>query len=117
MLMPAPAKPRRKAASRLSGAKPTAKSPKSTRPVPAKPRSPANRKPAAQKGTSKQSRLIAALQSASGATIEQMTKLTGWQAHTVRGVISGTLRKRLGLDVKSASEGEGATRTYRIIQA
>jgi len=33
-------------------------------------------------------------------TIEQLTELTGWQPHTVRGTISGALRKRLKLNVK-----------------
>jgi len=33
----------------------------------------------------------------------QMIALTGWQPHTVRGMISGSLRKRLGLDVQHRS--------------
>jgi len=65
-------------------------------------------------GRSKQARLIALLGSAPGATIEQMTKLTGWQAHTVRGTISGVLRKRLGLNV-SCADGDAGTRVYRIV--
>lgn len=47
----------------------------------------------------KKDQLIALLQSASGTTIDAMTSATGWQPHTVRGVISGVLRKRLGLNV------------------
>lgn len=47
----------------------------------------------------KKDQLIALLQSASGTTIDAMTHQTGWQAHTVRGVISGVLRKKLGLNV------------------
>jgi hypothetical protein len=39
---------------------------------------------------------------------------TGWQAHSVRGVLSGTLRKKLGLAVSSSAEGNG--RVYRIAQ-
>jgi hypothetical protein len=65
-------------------------------------------------GHSKQARLIALLGSAPGTTIEQMTKLTGWQAHTVRGTISGVLRKRLGLNV-SCADGDAGTRVYRIV--
>ena len=42
----------------------------------------------------------------------QMIELTGWQAHTVRGAISGALRKRLGLNVQVQLE-EG-TRVYRL---
>ena len=65
----------------------------------------------------KQARLIALLRTPKGATIEQMTKLTGWQAHTVRGSISGVLRKRLGLNVLSAVALEGKARVYRIVEA
>ena len=63
---------------------------------------------------SKQARLIALLRSASGGTIEQMTALTGWQPHTVRGTISGVLRKRLGLTVATEPAREGGSRIYRI---
>lgn len=45
----------------------------------------------------------------------QMTSLTGWQPHTVRGTISGSLRKRLGLNIQSSAE-EGV-RVYRIVEA
>lgn len=63
---------------------------------------------------SKQSQLIALLRSAPGATLAQMMTLTGWQAHTVRGMLSGSLRKRLGLNVQAeVSEG---LRVYRIVE-
>ena len=48
-----------------------------------------------------------------GATMEQMVEATGWLAHTVRGAISGALRKKLGLTVES-SKIEGRGRVYRI---
>jgi hypothetical protein len=57
----------------------------------------------------KQSQLIALLRSPTGGTMEQITKLTGWQQHSVRGTISGTLRKRLKLTVACAGG------TYRIV--
>lgn len=69
-----------------------------------------------QVGTSKQARLIALLGSAAGGSIAQLTALTGWQAHTVRGTISGVLRKRLGLNVACAA-GSTGDRVYRIIAA
>ena len=66
---------------------------------------------------SKQSQLIALLQTSTGATIEQMTRTTGWQPHTVRGTISGVLRKRLGLNVQCADAVDGGARVYRIVRA
>jgi hypothetical protein len=66
-------------------------------------------------GTSKQAQLIAKLTAAPGATIQQMMALTGWQAHTVRGTISGALRKRLGLNVMCAASELGGERLYRIV--
>jgi hypothetical protein len=41
-----------------------------------------------------------------------MAKATGWQAHSVRGVISGVFKKKLGLHIVSAKEARG--RVYRM---
>ena len=68
-------------------------------------------------GQNKQAQLIAMLRSSKGGTIEQMTALTGWQAHTVRGTISGVLRKRLGLNVACAAAADDGARVYRIVEA
>lgn len=62
--------------------------------------------------TSKLATLITLLKRAKGAGLDEMCGATGWQAHSVRGAISGSLKKKLGLDVISAVEGE--TRIYRI---
>jgi hypothetical protein len=61
---------------------------------------------------SKQSRVVAMLQSPSGATIAAMMKATGWQQHSVRGFLAGVVRKRLKL--KLGSEKLDGTRVYRI---
>ena len=61
---------------------------------------------------SKQSRVIAMLQSPAGATIAAMVKATGWQQHSVRGFLAGVVRKRLKLRMDSAKV-EG-TRIYRL---
>lgn len=67
------------------------------------------------KQQSKQSQLIELLKKKTGTTIEEMMVLTGWQAHSVRGIISGALKKRLGLNVVSIA-GASGTRTYRITE-
>jgi Protein of unknown function (DUF3489) len=59
-----------------------------------------------------------------GATVEQIAAATGWQHHTVRGAISGALKKKLGLNVEATRTREvgpnktgakGSTTVYRII--
>lgn len=62
--------------------------------------------------TSKQAKLVAMLQRPSGASMDQLTTATGWQAHSVRGLMSGVLRKKLKMNV--ASVMEGSRRIYRI---
>ncbi len=64
---------------------------------------------------SKQSRVIAMLQSPTGATIAAMMKTTGWQQHSVRGFLAGVVRKRLKL--KLSSKKVDGNRVYRIAGA
>ena len=63
---------------------------------------------------SKQDAVIAMLRHAEGATVDEVASATGWQRHTVRGVFSGTLKKKLGLVLVSAKEERG--RVYRIAE-
>jgi len=49
----------------------------------------------------------------SGATMKELMKATGWQPHSVRGFISGTVGKKMGLSVES-TKGEDGERTYSI---
>ena len=56
--------------------------------------------------------VIGLLSQPAGATLKEIMAATGWQAHSVRGFISGQLSKRLGFEVKSFKrQGE---RAYRI---
>ena len=61
---------------------------------------------------SKQDEVIAMLRRPEGATVDEVARATGWQRHTVRGVFSGTLKKKLRLTLASAKEQRG--RVYRI---
>ncbi len=69
--------------------------------------------PAVRQGT-KQALLIDLLKRKKGATIDELVEATGWQAHSVRGAISGALKKKLGLTVTSEPI-EKRGRVYRIV--
>jgi hypothetical protein len=66
------------------------------------------------KRPSKQAEVIAMLRRPEGATVDEVANATGWQRHTVRGIFSGTLKKKLGLALASAKEERG--RVYRIAE-
>jgi hypothetical protein len=63
---------------------------------------------------SKQDGVIAMLRRPEGVTVDEVVSATGWQRHTVRGVFSGTLKKKLRLTLASAKEERG--RVYRIAE-
>lgn len=62
---------------------------------------------------SKLGALVAALRRPEGATLPELMEATGWQAHSVRGAISGNLKKKLNLKVVSEVV-ENRGRIYRI---
>jgi hypothetical protein len=62
---------------------------------------------------SKKAEVLELLRRPKGATLAEIMKATGWQAHTVRGFVSGTLIKKLGLKVESF-RSEDKERTYRV---
>src|SRR5690242_461626 len=68
--------------------------------------------PSEAKRPSKQDEVIAMLRRREGATVDEVASATGWQRHTVRGVFSGTLKKKLGLTLASNKEERG--RVYRV---
>ena len=73
-------------------------------------------KPVRTRADSKQALVIDLLQRPEGATIAQIMEATGWQQHTVRGTLAGTLKKRLGLTITSSKQA-GGQRVYRIESA
>jgi hypothetical protein len=60
---------------------------------------------------SKTAACLALLERAEGATIAELQK-AGWQAHSLRGFLAGTVKKKLGLDITSTKEARG--RVYRV---
>ena len=62
---------------------------------------------------SKGSTIVGLLKLKNGATIAELTKATGWQAHSVRGFLSGALKKKAGLTITS-EKGDDGERRYRI---
>ena len=92
----------------------TVPNPRKTRPDPAPtPQSSDAPKPVAVRAGTKQAQIIALLQRPEGASIGEIVEATGWQAHSIRGMISGALKKKLGLPVTSVKElGRGSV--YRI---
>ena len=70
-------------------------------------------KPVAIRAGTKQAQIIAMLQRPDGATVADMVEVTGWLAHTVRGAISGALKKKLGLPI-TAEKVEGRGTVYRL---
>ena len=67
---------------------------------------------APREGT-KQAALIAMLRAPDGATIEEITAALQWEPHTTRGFLSGTLKKKLGLEVTSEKVA-GRGRVYNL---
>jgi hypothetical protein len=111
-----PAAPAKRKASRRAKAAKSA--PAGSEPEAAQPTG----KPAPRAGT-KQALMIELLKRPEGATVEQIAAATGWQHHTIRGAISGALKKKLGLTVEATRTREigpnktgakGSATTYRI---
>lgn len=73
---------------------------------------PASKPPTPRAGT-KQAQIITLLQRPEGATIAEIVAVTCWQAHSARGMISGALKKKLGLQV-STEQVKGRGRIYRV---
>ena len=68
------------------------------------------KEPAGPRQGSKTEQILTLLTRKDGATLAEIMKATDWQAHSVRGFISGTLGKKMGLTVASEKGGDGERR-------
>jgi hypothetical protein len=62
---------------------------------------------------SKTNKVLELLKRPGGVTAKDLMKATGWQPHSVRGFLSGTVGKKMGLTVASA-KGEDGERSYSV---
>ena len=88
------------------------KSDAKSRPVPAEDRA-ASRDEQHTERVTKHDRVLELLSQRNGASIPEMMEATGWQQHSVRGFLAGTVKKKLGFTLTSA-KSEGELRRYRI---
>ncbi len=72
------------------------------------------RRPAqSTRSTTKTDQILVFLRQPKGASIAELMQVTSWQAHSVRGFLSGTVKKKLGLNVVSELDAK-MQRRYRI---
>jgi uncharacterized protein DUF3489 len=108
---PKPTKKARGAARRAHVAPKKAKAGKKASPAKKAPKG--HKKAGTARDGSKAAKILDLLKRADGATLKELMKTTGWLAHSVRGFISGTLGKKMGLKVTS-TKAEDGDRTYSI---
>jgi hypothetical protein len=104
-----------KSGKKATPAKKAPKAEKGAKPAKAT-KAPKAAKPEAKDGVregSKTATVLALIQRAKGATLAEIMEATSWQAHSVRGFISGTLGKKMGLKVESTKREDG-TRVYTV---
>ncbi len=98
-------------------ATPSKKAPKAASPNTApKPKGVRRGKAAKETGVregSKTEKILDLMKRTGGATLKELTKATGWQAHSVRGFLSAVVGKKMGLTVIS-TKSEAGERTYKI---
>jgi hypothetical protein len=88
----------------------TAKPPRAKKGVTSQPPTPETKVTAT---SSKSDQVLILLKRSGGATLDDLMNATKWQSHSVRGFLSGTVRKRMGLKLVSEL-GEQGLRRYRI---
>jgi len=107
-------KPNKKARVAPKGARVAPKKGKSAKKAsPAKKAPKGAKKAAGARDGSKTAKVLDLLKRAGGVTAKELMKVTGWQPHSVRGFLSGTIGKKMGLTVTS-TKGEDGERTYSV---
>ena len=86
----------------------SAKKPKSAKKAPKTPK-----KATSARDGSKTAKVLELLKRPGGVTSKELIKATGWQPHSVRGFLSGTIGKKMGLTVTS-TKGEDGERNYSV---
>ena len=64
--------------------------------------------------TTKQDTVLVMLRRANGASIKEISEATNWQPHSVRGFMSGALKKRLEIEVISEKDAQSGERRYYV---
>ena len=64
--------------------------------------------------TTKQDQVLSLLRRANGASVAEIVEATDWQPHSVRGFMSGALKKRLQIDVVSQRDAKTGERRYHV---
>ena len=95
---------KRRSGKKATPAKKRAKGAKAAQPV--------KTEPGAREG-SKTEKVLDLLKRAGGASLKDIMRATDWQAHSVRGFISGTLGKKMGLKIESTKREDGE-RVYTL---
>jgi Protein of unknown function (DUF3489) len=70
-------------------------------------------KPASARRGSKTAKILDLLKRTNGASLKELGKVTGWLPHSLRGFLSGALRKKMKLSIESFRRDD-AERAYRI---
>jgi hypothetical protein len=69
--------------------------------------------PRPQSGDTKKEQVLALLKDREGVSLDRLMAATGWQKHSIRGFLSGTVRRNMGLKIISSKDTDGK-RLYRV---